>query len=41
LLLLVDEGMLKLMDLQPVKASITKAKQVVDKKVRRFMDSSF
>jgi hypothetical protein len=41
LLLLVDVGMLKLMDLHPVNASMNKARQVVDKKVRRFMGSSF
>jgi len=31
LLVLVDVGMLKLMDLHPVKASMAKAKQAVDK----------
>jgi hypothetical protein len=31
LLVLVDVGMFKLMDLHPVKASMTKAKQAVDK----------
>jgi hypothetical protein len=41
LLLLVDVGMLKLIDLHPVKASMAMAKHVVDKKVRRFMVSSF
>jgi hypothetical protein len=31
LLVLVDVGMLKLMDLHPVKASMARAKHVVDK----------
>ena len=41
LLLLVDVGMLKLMDLHPVKAIMTNVRQVVEKKVRRLMGSSF
>jgi hypothetical protein len=41
LLLLLGAGMLKLMDLHPVRAIMTNAKQVVGKKWRRFMVSSF
>jgi hypothetical protein len=41
LVLLEGAGMLKLMDLQPVKASMTKARHVAGKKWKRFMGSSF
>jgi hypothetical protein len=41
LLAFVDVGMFKLMDLHPVTARITKARQVAVKKLRRFMGSSF
>jgi hypothetical protein len=41
LLAFVGVGMLKLMDLHPVTARITKARQVAGKKLRRFMGSSF